>query len=132
MTVTDRTAATAEEFAARIAPFADAPTPPEVAEAAIVEEVARAVWADQYPFDHWDSTQRGQRDHYRRLAAVAVGAYRATQDGGAVRAALTDVAEDLEWAATKQDHPDVAVGFAAAAGRVRERLDDMRDGDGAW
>ena len=79
---TDRTAATDEEFRSRVAAFETAPTPPEVREAAVLEEVARAMWADQYPFDHWDSTQPGQRDHYRRLAAAAVTAYRA-QDGGA-------------------------------------------------
>jgi len=40
-----------------------------------------------------------------------------------VRAALEDAATDLEWAATKQDRPDVALGFSTAAGRIRERLD---------
>ena len=81
MTVTDRTAATEQEFTARIAPFDAAPTPPEVREAAVVEEVARALhkedptaWACGWPCS--------RSNHYRRLAAAAVAAYRA-QDGGA-------------------------------------------------
>jgi len=80
MTVTDRTDATPEEFAARIAPF------DIFAEERVVEEVARAMFDATHDRGVWDNaTAWGQqcRDNARRLASVAVGAYRATQDGGA-------------------------------------------------
>jgi hypothetical protein len=138
--LTDRTAATDAEFAARIAAFDAAEYPAEVAQAAVVEEVARAIADAQDahgPFYFpckcgWEAEfgagweDRGRQHRLTSVAVAAIAAYRATQDGGAVKATLTDVAEDLEWAATKQDNPDVALGFTAAAGRVRERLDDMR------
>jgi hypothetical protein len=103
MTVTDRTAATEQEFRDRIAPFEDAPLLPEswegsnaladhfengfvaapVREAAVLEEVARAMWdADGFPADLWEGYEH---THYRILAAAAVAAYRA-QDGGAEEA----------------------------------------------
>jgi hypothetical protein len=139
--------------AARTAAFDAAEYPAEVAQARIVEEVARAIEREmvtrcetclrpEATVEDWARYDGGQGEHLcwdsgdcridaglsrtRIAAAAAIAAYRATQDGGTVEAALTDVAEDLEWAATKQDNPDVALGFTAAAGRVRERLDDMR------
>jgi hypothetical protein len=52
----DRTAATAEEFAARVAPFDAAPAVEESA----VERVARAMFdADDWPPDYWDNRVHG-------------------------------------------------------------------------
>ena len=81
MTVTDRTDATEQEFAARIAPFDAAPTPPEVREAAVVEEVARALHKEDPTGAACSWPCPSRPDIYRRLAAAAVAAYRATQDG---------------------------------------------------
>jgi hypothetical protein len=67
---------------------------------AVIEEVARALFAATHDRGVWDNvTAWGQhcRDDARRLAAVAVGAYRATQDGGAeeaVRRVSADLVED--------------------------------------
>jgi len=102
MTVTDRTAATEQEFAARIAPFESAPTPPEVREAAVLEEVRERV--RRLVFDHEICDDENGKlfadrlDDVLRDAAAAVAAYRA-QDGGAEEAvrrveALCDVADD--------------------------------------
>ena len=89
MTVTYRTDATEQEFRDRIAPFEDAPIPPEVVEAAVLEEVARAMWAVDdvvgSPLLPWDDEDT-DRIVYRKFAAAAVAAYRATQDGGAEEA----------------------------------------------
>lgn len=84
MTVTDRTAATDAEFRSRIAPVESAPTPPEVVEARVVEEVARAMFAAAHPSEDWlTGYPEDMRKYFRRLAAAAVAAYRAAQDGGA-------------------------------------------------
>jgi hypothetical protein len=54
---------------------------PEQREAAIMEEVARAICeAEGYPWPDSDGALRGyRRFKYRRLAVAAVAAYRATQ-----------------------------------------------------
>jgi hypothetical protein len=62
------------------------PTPPEVVEAGVLEQVARAIldsW-DDAP-DEWDMTTEGITwTQLARMSAVAaITAYRATQDGGA-------------------------------------------------
>ena len=105
MTVTDRTDATEQEFAARIAPF------DIFAEERVIEEVARAIrrqWVRQFDryCDDWDEAEPDVHDHYRRLAVAAVAAYRATQGGGAeeaVRRGLA-LADELDDAAADYRH----------------------------
>jgi hypothetical protein len=56
----------------------------EQREAAIVEEVARAIQANKETFPPaWETLSEQTQGMYRRLAVAAVAAYRATQDGGA-------------------------------------------------
>jgi hypothetical protein len=77
MTVTDRTDASDEEFRARFDRFGI------FAEERVVEEVARAIHQEQNRGASWKLAADYIRSEYRRLAAAAVTAYRATQDGGA-------------------------------------------------
>jgi len=141
MTVTDRTAATEQEFAARIAPFESAPTPPEVREAAVLEEVARAIsgtrdshsgsgfpcrcgWIAGFG-EGWEK----RLDHHRQLAAAAaaVAAYRAT-DGGAEEAvrrveALADEFDEATVPALINEFDrGLVAGYARAAARIRAAL----------
>jgi hypothetical protein len=77
----DRSAATHEEFAARVAPFDAAPA----AEESAVERVARAIaagWADRWPDDNepWENLRETAREDYRFDARVAIDAMRPAPD----------------------------------------------------
>jgi hypothetical protein len=74
----DRSAATAEEFAARFAPFDAAPA----AEESAVERVARAIWEADAPDVRWNAIAADSwiRSRYRRLAVAAIGAMRPAPD----------------------------------------------------
>jgi hypothetical protein len=61
---------------------------PEQREAAIVEEVARAIMDADYDqatggLMEWSDLDGNEQDHFRALAVAAVAAYRSTQGGGA-------------------------------------------------
>jgi hypothetical protein len=73
----DRTAATAEEFADRVAPFDAAPA----AEESAVERVARAIAAsDGVDFDHYLTSELSLSTDYRRNARAAIDAMRPAPD----------------------------------------------------
>jgi len=123
MTVTYRTDATEQEFRDRIAPFEDAPIPPEVVEAAVLEEVARAMWAVDdvvgSPLLPWDDEDT-DRIVYRKFAAAAVAAYRAMD--GDLRTRMADLADNLDYYASKTDGGTYAGGLSDAAGQIRDAL----------
>jgi hypothetical protein len=116
--------------AAKAAAFDAAPTPPEVREAALLEEVARAIrrsWLLSFDNrDDWDFAEDDTRIHYRRLAAAAVAAYRA-QDGD-LRNRMADVADNLDYYAGKTDGGTYAGGLSDAAGHIRDALAGVQDG----
>ena len=121
MTVTDRTAATPEEFAARIAPFESASTPPEVREVAVLEEVARALTA---PMPEW----RGgpDADYWRMRAAAAVAAYRAQGGGAEAFAAAVLRAAAQEQRNEAEQVPDTDEGTHADGHRCAADFLDRR------
>ena len=97
MTATPAPALTAAELAV-VQAFDAAPTPPEVVEAAVLEEVARAIMDADYDqatggLMEWSDLDGNEQGHFRSLAVAAIAAYRAAQDGGAeeaVRRVLID------------------------------------------
>jgi hypothetical protein len=75
----DRSAATAGEFAARVAPFDAAPA----AEESAVERVARAIYESDNPdvtICVWDDETSGLREEYRANARAAIDAMRPAPD----------------------------------------------------
>jgi hypothetical protein len=110
----DRTAATAEEFAARVAPFDAAPA----AEESAVERVARAIYESDNPdVSVWDDETSGLREEYRANARAAIDAMRPAPDApradeerrAVARIAEYDAAERIVYAGLQRTFtPDAA------------------------
>jgi hypothetical protein len=104
---------------ATLAAFDAAPTPLEVREAAVLEEVARAIYdkgayCGDCPYDDWDSCPECRR-YVREYAVAAVAAYRSAQDGGAEEAVDEPawIAAFYRWAKTDKSPGSYSAAFAA-------------------
>jgi hypothetical protein len=83
------------------------------AEERVIEEVARAIYEAEMPHTTWTI----QAPHLRRIAAAAVAAYRATQDGGAEEAVrrVEALAEELQREGEREEAQAKKLGASVTA-----------------